>query len=134
MVDQLDRDLAIAELLAAMENVYSFVDVLQTFPEKIKILEDTITKILTQTVECAIFIREYSGNGFAGRDQPLYLFLSLTITTGRIWRQTFSNTKETINQMTKTLLELKASFDSGLAVQIAFLSMRTSETVESMCL
>jgi hypothetical protein len=71
---QLDRDQTITELLAAMENVYSFVDVLQQFPEKIKILEDTITRILTQTVECAIFIREYSGNGFGGRIQLPDLF------------------------------------------------------------
>jgi hypothetical protein len=60
-------------------------------------------------------------------------FLMLTIAEGRVWRQTFSNTKEKISQMTSTLLELKASFDSGLAVQTAFLSMRTSQKVESMC-
>jgi hypothetical protein len=49
-----------------MATVYSFVDEIQSFPNKIKVLEDTIAKILIQTVECAIFIREYSGHGFGG--------------------------------------------------------------------
>lgn len=50
-----------------MENVYSFVDVIQSLPSKLELLEDIIVKILKQTVECAIFIREYTGHGFAGK-------------------------------------------------------------------
>jgi hypothetical protein len=49
-----------------MESTYSFVDVLQLLPDKIDALEDIITKIALQTVECAIFIREYVGQGFSG--------------------------------------------------------------------
>jgi hypothetical protein len=49
-----------------MQDVYSFVDTAQAFPEKIAILHDTIVKILSQTVECTIFIREYCGHGFGG--------------------------------------------------------------------
>jgi hypothetical protein len=49
-----------------MEDVYTFVDALQSFPSRITIVEDTITKIAMQTVECAIFIWEYSGHGFGG--------------------------------------------------------------------
>jgi hypothetical protein len=50
----------------AMEEVYSFVDTIQTVPNKLQLLEDVIAKILKQTVECAIFIREYTGHGFGG--------------------------------------------------------------------
>jgi hypothetical protein len=55
-----------------MENVYSFVDVVQSIPGKLQLLEDIIGKILQQTVECAIFIREYTGHGFVGKGRPLY--------------------------------------------------------------
>ena len=49
-----------------MESVYSFVDAIRLLPNKLQLLEDVICQILKQTVECAIFIREYTGHGFAG--------------------------------------------------------------------
>src|ERR1700733_11588994 len=48
-----------------MEDVYSFVDIAQDLPNKIRHLEDIIAKIVAQTIECVIFIREYTGHGFA---------------------------------------------------------------------
>lgn len=53
-----------------MEDVFCFVDAVRSMPEKMQILDNIITDILKQTVECAIFIREYTGNGFGG----MYLF------------------------------------------------------------
>lgn len=53
-----------------MADVYSFVDAIQTVPTKLQVLEDVITKILKQTVECAIFIRQYTGHGFGGEPGP----------------------------------------------------------------
>jgi hypothetical protein len=50
-----------------MESVYSFVDAIEALPNKLRLLEDVISQILKQTVECSIFIREYTGRGFAGR-------------------------------------------------------------------
>ena len=50
-----------------MENVYSFVDAIQSLPNKLQLLENVITQIFKQTVECGIFIREYTGRGFAGK-------------------------------------------------------------------
>lgn len=52
-----------------MEDVYSFVDVIQSLPNKLQVLEDIIAKILKQTVECAIFVRQYTGYGFGGQDR-----------------------------------------------------------------
>jgi hypothetical protein len=48
-----------------MDDAYTFVDATD-IRDKVKILEDTITTILHQTVECSIFIREYCGRGFGG--------------------------------------------------------------------
>jgi hypothetical protein len=64
---QLDRDRKLLALLKTMESVYSFVDAIEALPNKLHLLEDVISQILKQTVECSIFIREYTGRGFAGR-------------------------------------------------------------------
>jgi hypothetical protein len=66
--DQLERDRRVIDLMAAMEHVYSFVDEIQFIPDKIKSLERVIKTILQQTFECAIFIQDYSGLGFASTD------------------------------------------------------------------
>lgn len=49
-----------------MEDVYSFVEPTDSFKTKIQPLEAVIDKIVKQTLECVIFIREYTGHGFAG--------------------------------------------------------------------
>ena len=51
-----------------MNEVYLFVNTIQSVLNKLQLLEDIVAKILQQTVECAIFIREYTGHGFAGED------------------------------------------------------------------
>ena len=63
--NQLERDQKVINLMAAMEHVYSFVDEIQSIPDKVKSLEQLIKTILQQTFECAIFIQDYSGLGFA---------------------------------------------------------------------
>lgn len=65
MKNQLDRDQKIIDLLTSMENVYSFVDEMQSVRDKNTTLDNVIKLILQQTFECAIFIQEYSGMGFA---------------------------------------------------------------------
>ncbi|KIM86542.1 hypothetical protein PILCRDRAFT_4470 [Piloderma croceum F 1598] len=54
-------------LVMAMEEVYSFVNAIEAVPDKLQLLPDIIFKILQQTVECVIFIREYIGHGFGGQ-------------------------------------------------------------------
>jgi hypothetical protein len=51
-----------------MDNLYAFVLAVKELPAKIKHFEDVIGKIIKQTVECAVFIREYTGNGFVGKN------------------------------------------------------------------
>ena len=64
---QLEIDQSVADLANTMRDVYNFVDAIEAVPSKIIQLEDIIQRIFVQTVECAIFIREYSGHGFAGK-------------------------------------------------------------------
>ena len=63
---QMERDAQIVDLVNTMEDVYSFVEESNSFRSKIKVLEKTIDEILKQTIECSIFIREYTGHGFGG--------------------------------------------------------------------
>jgi hypothetical protein len=56
-----------------MDNVCSFVDEVRLIPNKLQHLSDVIADILKQMVECAIFIREYTGRGFAGWCQSVHL-------------------------------------------------------------
>ena len=61
-------DLNLINLLNTMKDVYSFVDAIQSnVSEKVKVLEDIIKRILAQTIESSMFIREYhKQGGFAG--------------------------------------------------------------------
>jgi hypothetical protein len=70
---QFERDKKLIDLVMTMNEVYSFVDVIRSIPNKLQLLEDIIAKILQQTVECAIFIREYTGYGFTGEDLAVCL-------------------------------------------------------------
>jgi hypothetical protein len=67
MSDPFERDNKLIGLVMAMEGVYSFVNAIEAVPDKLQLLPDIICKILQQTVECVIFIREYIGHGFGGQ-------------------------------------------------------------------
>ena len=64
--DQQVRDRKILELVASMENTYSFViyaDELKKYP----VLQDVLEQILKQTIECGYFIQEYTRRNFGGK-------------------------------------------------------------------
>lgn len=65
--NQVFTDQKLVTLVVAMERVFSFVDAIQSdITDKVKVLQDIIKRIFIQTVECGIFIREYTGHGFIG--------------------------------------------------------------------
>ncbi|KIM82890.1 hypothetical protein PILCRDRAFT_7772 [Piloderma croceum F 1598] len=113
---QIERDQNLIDLVMTMDDVCSFVDEVQLIPNKLERLTDIIADILKQTVECAIFIREYTGHGF----------------TARVVKQTFSNTGQAIKDLTYHLNALKQSFDTGIALQTVFVSTRAQEEVEKL--
>jgi hypothetical protein len=62
-----------------------------TLSNKLKRLENVIIEIFRQTVECAIFVREYTGHGFAGEQSKL-LYAMNTIeyfSQGDFWCRPF---------------------------------------------
>ncbi|EGO05416.1 hypothetical protein SERLA73DRAFT_149548 [Serpula lacrymans var. lacrymans S7.3] len=111
---QLDRDKKIEDLAAIMQDVYTFVDVVQSFPEKLAPLDDTIRKILAQTIECVMFIREYAGNGFGVR----------------LLHSPWADVR--IADFTQNFNLLKQSFNSGVVVQTAIVTFRIYDSVEKL--
>ncbi|KAJ6609708.1 hypothetical protein B0H10DRAFT_2225724 [Mycena sp. CBHHK59/15] len=109
---QQETDNKLAKLVQTMAEVYSFVGDVESLAQKIKRLEDTVLEI-QQTVECAIFIRENTGTGFCGR------------LVGQVW----SDASGKIDSLSAALLKVKQNFDDGLAIQTAFVSMKTLEEV-----
>ncbi|KZP15684.1 hypothetical protein FIBSPDRAFT_977365 [Athelia psychrophila] len=114
IVAQVAVDQSVADLASTMQGTYSFVDALEAVPSKIPLLEDIIQRIFIQTVECAIFIREYSGHGFAGR----------------LLRETMgASTPAKVAGMAQNLISLRQQFDTGVAIQTATITFRTHKDV-----
>jgi hypothetical protein len=63
---QQSNDEKILELIDTMNMVYLFVGDVDFLVDKIKSVEDKALAIVKQTVECALFIQEYTAHGFAG--------------------------------------------------------------------
>ncbi|KZP11379.1 hypothetical protein FIBSPDRAFT_962364 [Athelia psychrophila] len=117
IVAQVAIDQSVADLASTMQGTYSFVDALEAVPSKIPLLEDIIQRIFIQTVECAIFIREYSGHGFAGR----------------LLRETMgASTPAKVAGMAQNLITLRSQFDTGVTVQIATISFRIQTDVTTI--
>ncbi|KZP31356.1 hypothetical protein FIBSPDRAFT_974829 [Athelia psychrophila] len=117
IVAQLVIDRSVADLASTMQNVYDFVDAIEAVPSKIKLLENIIQRIFTQTVECAIFIREYGGHGFAER----------------ILRETMgATTPAKVAGMARNLISLRQQFDTGVAIQTATITFRTHKDVTAL--
>ncbi|KIK42463.1 hypothetical protein CY34DRAFT_804888 [Suillus luteus UH-Slu-Lm8-n1] len=97
-----------------MEDVYTFVDDVKSFPGRLASQEETIKKIMFQTIECMLFIQEYSGHGFCGR------------ALNQQWAD------EQIARFTQAFTMLKTSLNTGVGVQIAFIAHRIFEDVQSI--
>ncbi|KAF8580851.1 hypothetical protein K439DRAFT_1654228 [Ramaria rubella] len=113
---QIERDAEIIQLVDDMKDIYSFVDATEGLRKKIQHLEDTISSILQQTVECVAFIREYSGKGFGER----------------LIKQSFSDKGERISNFRQAFSVLRAKFDSSINIQTAIVSFRISEGVQRL--
>ncbi|KAJ7690517.1 WD40-repeat-containing domain protein [Mycena rosella] len=113
---QQETDSKLRKLVQTMVDVYAFVEDTQFVIEKIKRLENTVLEITKQMVECAIFIREHTGHGFARR----------------LIADTWSDASQKIDDLSKALLDLKDAFESGLSIQTVFLSAKILDKVDSL--
>ncbi|KAL0958490.1 hypothetical protein HGRIS_000629 [Hohenbuehelia grisea] len=116
------RDGKVHDLLATMNNLYSFVDQLEMIAKDHKrlglhpALEDIVTNILKQTIECMVFIQEYSFTGFAGK----------------AIKHIFTDADERIAEFEKAFLKLGSSLDTGIGAQTMLVSLRTAHGVREL--
>jgi hypothetical protein len=132
--DQLERDGKVIDLMTAMENVYSFVDEIQSIPDKVKSLDKVIKTILQQTFECAIFIQEYAGLGFASLFSvfPMSSMFDWHILQRKHWSRHFQMVPPIVAKFTESFIQLKSNLDSGIFMQTALVSSRTYDRVETI--
>ncbi|KAK6978278.1 hypothetical protein R3P38DRAFT_3119326 [Favolaschia claudopus] len=116
MEKQRNTDQEITKLVLAMVDLYSSVGDIDFLREKISSLERVVLEIAAQTVECSLFIREYTGHGFSGR----------------LLRNTFSGTEKKIGDLSDVLVKLKDSFDRGAVIQSIFISAKISDQVQGL--
>ncbi|KAJ7138266.1 WD40-repeat-containing domain protein [Mycena epipterygia] len=105
---QQETDDKLCKLVTIMIDMYSFVEDTEFLTERIKSLEEKILTIAKQTVECALFIQEYTVHGFCTRAV----------------RNTWTEPDKKIDDLSAALLNLKASFDGSMVVQSLFLSTK----------
>jgi hypothetical protein len=114
-----------------MEGAYSFVRDVVAIENKVKRFEDTIIMIFQQTVECAIFVREYAGRGFAGehliKKQNATILMSITV---RALRQMVD--KERMNEFSQALDNLKDELNSEIGLHAALVLGNAARSVEDI--
>ncbi|KAJ6612628.1 hypothetical protein B0H10DRAFT_1952189 [Mycena sp. CBHHK59/15] len=113
---QQETDEKLLGLVKTMDDVYSFVGDIDFLPQKIKSVEDKALTIVKQTVECALFIQEYTVHGFSSR----------TV------RSTWNHADKKIDELSAALKDLKRSFEGDLTVQSLFLSTKVLDVVERL--
>ncbi|KIJ13795.1 hypothetical protein PAXINDRAFT_13343 [Paxillus involutus ATCC 200175] len=111
---QVDRDARLADLGNLMKDSYLFVEDIKSLPDKIPSLQGTICNLLSQTVECTMFLRECSGHGFGEK-----LLFSAWV-------------DRHINQFTGSFTALKRSLETGISMQTALVCFRVDETVNKL--
>ena len=62
----MDQYARLEDLGMLMKDSYAFIEDIKSFLEKIPALNTTIHALLSQTVECTMFLHECSGHGFGG--------------------------------------------------------------------
>lgn len=129
----MDTDQSLVELVDALDSVWSVVATSLELKDKLEELDNIISKIVNLTTECAIFIREYLGHGFAS--------MSIATTSsrhdtdshpGRVAGRIRSAPDPKISAMSEALRGLREDFNTGAIIHSAFVSMRTIDLVEAL--
>ncbi|KAK7007151.1 hypothetical protein R3P38DRAFT_3598965, partial [Favolaschia claudopus] len=113
---QRNTDAKITKLVQAMVELYASVGETDFLKDKIKLLDDVVFDIAAQTLECSLFIREYTGHGISRC----------------LLRNTFAGTETKIDDLSDVLMKLKDYFDRGAIIQSIFLSAKIRDEVQGL--
>lgn len=134
---QKETDADVVSLSNKMADLYSFVDDLEDLRNKIARLERTIVRVLVQTTECGLFIREYTDHGFICKcDFYMVAVWSTSDAHGylaaRLLGQAISSRSQMVSNLSTSLEKLQNELDSGVAVHTAFVSGQIREVVNRL--
>ncbi|KAL5521321.1 hypothetical protein ACEPAG_9245 [Sanghuangporus baumii] len=110
-VFQIDEKLV--NLVINMRDAFMFVSDVQSLSNKVANLQGPITGLLKQTIECCLFVRQYTSETF-------------------LRRMLDADSSQKVNEFEGALEKLKKEIDSGVALHTAFVSMRTSEGINDL--
>ncbi|KAL5498132.1 hypothetical protein ACEPAH_2262 [Sanghuangporus vaninii] len=110
-----EADKKVIDLVRTMGEAFEFVCDVQTLRDRAIGLQRSIDGLLKQTIECCIFVREYTNHGFVGR-----------------MCQTDKSQK--IERFQRTLAKLKNDIDSGVNIHTAVVSMRIAHGINQLLL
>ncbi|EJC98353.1 uncharacterized protein FOMMEDRAFT_161713 [Fomitiporia mediterranea MF3/22] len=110
---QFEVDKKVVELVHAMIDAFDFVEKNDILHDRTDRLQTTVIQLLKQTEEFCLFIQEY--------------------TSRNILRRVFMQKAEgTIDKFLKAFQASKSSIDSGILVQVGFVSSRISFNVDAL--
>ncbi|KAL5500935.1 hypothetical protein ACEPAH_9322 [Sanghuangporus vaninii] len=108
-------DRRIVDLVRNMDDAFTFVHDVQTLPHKTVSLQQTITGLLKQTIECCLFVSGYAKRSFFGRMLDI-------------------SSDGKIDEFERSLADFKQHIESGVILQTAIVSMRTPGAIEELVL
>ncbi|KAJ7158421.1 hypothetical protein C8R46DRAFT_391977 [Mycena filopes] len=114
---KINTDAAIQGLTERLRSLYTFADTLN-FHAVEPVLESVIAKVLSQTIECAIFVQEYAGDGCLSKIGSI---LGGTVT-------------KKIEEFSAAISTLAHDLDMGVATQTALVSLRIESEVGELVL
>ncbi len=72
MKKQFDIDDRVGKLADQLNEVVGYATIVWEKPDRMPHLEKTIITLLKQTIECCVFIREYTGHSFCSKSHGFY--------------------------------------------------------------
>lgn len=117
-----------------MEKLYSFVDDLEDLSNKITRLERTVVRVLEQTTECGIFLREYTASGFIRKLHRRHIIcVNLTErSSARISGQVTSHRRQVVTNLSSALRSLQEDLNAGVMLHTAFVSGQIQDGVDRL--
>lgn len=130
---QKETDANVVSLFKKMADLYSFVDDLKDLGNKIARLERTIVRVLVQTTECGIFIREYTKHGFIRKcDLCMVYSYAHGHLAARLLGQAISGRSQVVSDLSSALENLQNELNSGVAAHTALVSGQIREGVDKL--
>ncbi|KAL5522204.1 hypothetical protein ACEPAF_2061 [Sanghuangporus sanghuang] len=123
-------DRRIVDLVRKMDGAFAFVHDVQALPHKAVSLQQTITGLLKQTIECCLFASGYAKRSFfdACSCSNIHSFSEIF----RPERMLDISSNEKIDEFERSLADLKQQIESGVILQTAIVSMRTPGAIDEL--